>query len=521
MEQQTFDICKQTQNQEKYICLNKECYSQKGLRLHCHECLAKLHNKNEKNLKHIDQFISFEFIANDVLSRNNKKIDLFNQAKINVNQLKKDKFKELSTLKSFTDKSSEYQNQIFKKFDQYAEAVPKEINDQISQLRGGLLLQIGNLQFQIEQYLSNDQIFEDCLKEYLETVKKNFQDEIDYEEQDSLLIKNIDIEEKGKTINYLKGVNIMLNNDQLLKIIAFIIMITLPLLIFLMYQQDYQLQKLQITIQQQSQSIFDLQKLLIQEIQLLRQQQDNQSEFIINQQNETNQANNNIKNILINNNSKLTLKVIQLLNKTKEEFNNTHNLLNEVKQNISKIQLNFETNNQIERFLINQQSEILNQQYIIDNLIVKQQLNFKQGELIYKSKRDGLTMEAFWKSMKKQGSTLLIAKFQNLEIVGAVTIPSFQPLVFGDYWADFTKQSFLFSYTNKRIYKLRDYKHTLYSQYMLGPQFGQGPDLSLQGSTFDQCYSKIGYTYEYYKEKGESIINESSKLIEMEVYLLS
>ncbi|CAD8076021.1 unnamed protein product [Paramecium primaurelia] len=512
MEQQTFDKCKETQNQEKYICLNKQCYSQKSLRLHCHECLVKLHNTNKKNLDHIDQFISFEFIANDVLNRNNKKIDLYNQVMINVNQLKKDKFKELSTLKSFTNKSLEYQNQIFKKFDQYVEAVPKEIKDQISSLRGGLLLQIGNLQFQIEQYLSNDQIFEDRLKKFLETVQKNFQYEIDYEEQDSLIIKNIDIEENGKKINYLKEVNIMLNNDQLLKIITFIIIIALSLLIFLI---------LQITIQQQSQYIFDLQKLLIQEIQLLRQQQDNQSEFIINQQNETNQANNYIKNILINNDSKLTLKVIQLFNKTNEEFNNTHNLLNEVKQNISKIQLNFETNNQIERFLINEQSEILTQQYIIDKLIVKQQLNFKQGELIYKSKRDGLTMEAFWKSMKKQGSTLLIAKFQNLEIVGAVTIPSFQPLVFGDYQADLTKQSFLFSYTNNRIYKLRDYKHTLYSQYMQGPQFGQGPDLSLQGSTFNQSYSNIGYTYEYYKEKGESIINQSSKLIEMEVYLLN
>lgn len=86
--------------------------------MHCHECLVKLHITNKKNLDHIDQFISFEFIANDVLNRNNKKIDLYNQVMINVNQLKKDKFKELSTLsiylqiydklESFTNKSLEY-----------------------------------------------------------------------------------------------------------------------------------------------------------------------------------------------------------------------------------------------------------------------------------------------------------------------------------------------------------------------------------------------------------------------------
>ncbi|CAD8203866.1 unnamed protein product [Paramecium pentaurelia] len=522
MEQRQFSLCQDTQNQEKYLCLNKECYTSKKKQLHCHECLVKLHKTDKNSIKHYEEFVTFDSIINDLIRRNNKKLELYNQMIIDAHQFKKDKFKELCTLKSFSSKSSEFQNQVFKKIEQYVEESPKQLNSQVSLVRQGLQFQKDKLQFNIEQYLSNDTKFEDSLKQVLEEIKKNIETYIaSIELQDSQTIKKKTIQQLQKKIADLEGVKTMPKTDYFPKnITIFIIIIPMFYLIYTIQQLDTQLLKLQMKLDQQSLSILELQKLLIQEVKQSKKEQDNQIETLLKQSHDSLQSNNELKDILINNDSKLVLKVIQLQKKTDEEFNKTKNILQElIYKNPQKLDMELKAN--VEPITFNEKSEILETDYIINQIIIGQQLNFTKAELIYKSKRDGLTLNAFWLSMKKYGSTLLIAKFHNFHIIGAFTLPPYIPSFYGDYMVDGAKKSFLFSYTKNKIYKLKDDRFTLYSKYMVGPQFGQGPDLSLQGFTFDQCSSNIGYTYEYGYEKGESIIDGSPKIIEMEVFLLS
>ncbi|CAD8108455.1 unnamed protein product [Paramecium sonneborni] len=521
MEQRQFTICQDTQNQEKYICLNKECYSSKKKQLHCHECLVKLHKTDKNSIKHYEEFVTLDSIVNDLIRRNNKKLELYNQMIIDAHQFKKDKFKELCTQKSFSSKSSEFQNQIFKKIELFVEEIPKQLNAQVSLIRQGLYFQKEKLQFQIEQYLSTDIKFENSLKLILEEIKKNIETYIaSIELQDCQIIKKKTIQQLQKKIADLEGVKTMPQTDCVPKTTTLIIIIPLMYLIYTVIELDKQVLKLQMKLDQQLLNIFESQKLLVSEIEQLQKQQQNQIDILIKQSNEILENNNIMKDILINNDSKLTLKVLQISKKTDEEFNKTNNILKELSLKKSIIQnLEVKTIQSIIQFSEN--SEILTTDYIINKLINGQQLNFTKAELIYKSQRDGLSIEAFWQNMHKYGSTLLIAKFHNSEIVGAYTQPSYVPSLFGDYMVDSTNKSFLFSYKKNQIYKVKENRYTLYSKYMTGPQFGQGPDLNLQGYQFDQCSSNIGYTYEYVKEKGDSIIDGTSKIIEMEVFLLS
>jgi hypothetical protein len=68
-----YSHCAETQNQEKYICLNKECYTKR--KLHCHECLVKTHKTDKNSIRHFDQFVTIDSIMNDLQRRNNKKLD--------------------------------------------------------------------------------------------------------------------------------------------------------------------------------------------------------------------------------------------------------------------------------------------------------------------------------------------------------------------------------------------------------------------------------------------------------------
>ncbi|CAD8126063.1 unnamed protein product [Paramecium sonneborni] len=517
MEQRQFTICQDTQNQEKYLCLNKECYTSKKKQLHCHECLVKLHKTEKNSIKHYEEFVTLDSIINDLIRRNNKKLELYNQMIIDAHQFKKDKFKELCTLKSFSSKSSEFQNQVFKKIELFVEEIPKQLNPQMSLIRQGLQFQKEKLQFQIEQYLSNDTKFENSLKLIIEEIKKNIETYIaSIELQDSQTIKKKTIQQLQKKIADLEGVKTMSTTNYIPKTTTMIIIIPLLYIIYTIIELDNQVIKLQMKLDQQFQYILESQKLVLSEIKQQKKEQDNQIEILIKQSNETLQSNNNVKDILINNDSKLTLKIIQLSKKTDEEFNKTNNILKELNINKTIIQ-----NLDVKTIQFSEHSEIIKTDYLINNLIIGQQLNFTKAELIYKSKRDGLSMNAFWLNMRKYGSTLLIAKFHNSEIVGAFTQPPYIPSFYGDYMVDNTYKSFLFSYTKNQIYKVKDNKFTLYSKYMVGPQFGQGPDLSLQGQEFDQCSSNIGYTYEHVQQKGDSIMKGSPKIIEMEVFLLS
>ncbi|CAD8152532.1 unnamed protein product [Paramecium octaurelia] len=522
MEQRQFSLCQDTQNQEKYLCLNKECYTSKKKQLHCHECLVKLHKTDKNSIKHYEEFVTFDSIVNDLIRRSNKKLELYNQMIIDAHQFKKDKFKELCTLKSFSSKSSEFQNQVFKKIEQQVEEGPKQLNGLVSLIRQGLQFQKEKFQFHIEQYLSNDTKFEDSLKQVFEEIKRNIETYIaSIELQDSQTIKKKTIQQLQKKIADLEGVKTMPKTDYLpTKITTLIIIIPVLYLIYTTQQLDNQLLKLQNKLDQQSLSILELQKQFISQVKELQKEQNKQIETLLKQSNESLQGGNDLKEILINNDSKLALKVIQLQKKTDEEFNKTKNILQDlISKNSQRLTLDMKPN--VEPILFNEQSELLEMDYIINRLIIGQQLNFTKAELIYKSKRDGLSINAFWQSLKKYGSTLLIARFHNNQIVGALTLPPYIPSLYGDYMVDVAKKSFLFSYTKNHIYQIRDHRFTLYSKHLVGPQFGQGPDLSLQGSTFDQCSSNIGYAYEFAQEKGESIMDGSPLIIEMEVFLLN
>ena len=71
--------------------------------------------------------------------------------------------------------------------------------------------------------------------------------------------------------------------------------------------------------------------------------------------------------------------------------------------------------------------------------------------------------------MNKIGSTLLIAKFINGPIIGALTLPPFIPSFYGDYVADALKKSFIFSYTLDEIFPVKNENFTLYTKYLVGP----------------------------------------------------
>lgn len=69
---------------------------------------------------------------------------------------------------------------------------------------------------------------------------------------------------------------------------------------------------------------------------------------------------------------------------------------------------------------------------------------------------------------------------------------------------------------------VKDANYTIYSRNMVGPQFGQGPDLSLQGDEFDQCTSYLGNTYDRtgVVDRVTHLMDASPKIMEMEVFIL-
>ena len=159
---------------------------------------------------------------------------------------------------------------------------------------------------------------------------------------------------------------------------------------------------------------------------------------------------------------------------------------------------------------------------------LKEWINYKKLELIYRGTRDGSTANIFHNKCDNQGPTLCLYKNNKGNIFGGFTPISWKSEKSGNYPYD--KDSFLFTLTN--IYGIEPTKFintgnkSVYHYYNSGPSFGGGVDIiiyydfinSNSNSTFPCSYQDI-------LGKGKSIFtgdannsNSDFKVEEIEVF---
>ncbi|EXX68282.1 hypothetical protein RirG_106560 [Rhizophagus irregularis DAOM 197198w] len=100
--------------------------------------------------------------------------------------------------------------------------------------------------------------------------------------------------------------------------------------------------------------------------------------------------------------------------------------------------------------------------------------------LLYRASRDGNTAAAFHTKCDNKGATIVILKIPNSEHI----LGGYNPLQWGSNAWKSTRDSFLFSFTNKNDHNSAkvghvntDYGNAIYCRQNCGPAFGGGHDL--------------------------------------------
>jgi hypothetical protein len=127
----------------------------------------------------------------------------------------------------------------------------------------------------------------------------------------------------------------------------------------------------------------------------------------------------------------------------------------------------------------------------------KENVNYK-FDLLYRASRDGNTAAEFHNKCDDKGATIVIAKITNSDHI----LGGYNPLDWNGFGYKFTKDSFIFSFTNRMIFKTAKVGYYNYDQYnqdqdsifcsqSYGPTFGSGHDLSFQYPKYPSVTNSI------------------------------